>query len=114
VSVYISSNTAFERIFRLKSNDVHCTAYSPKLKLMFEMLEKYNNHDLPMLVGGDGIYRKIMRTELGLQLSNVVVTKKRPRAIRLVLTPYFIDTSSSLKHMSTFRISVHTVLYYQH
>jgi hypothetical protein len=28
-------------------------AYSPKLKGMFEVLKKYNNHDLPMIVGGE-------------------------------------------------------------
>jgi hypothetical protein len=27
--------------------------YSAKLKRIFEVLEKYNNHDLLMLVGGD-------------------------------------------------------------
>lgn len=59
-------------------------AYSPKLKGMFEVLKKYNNHDLPMIVGGylnldlrgsHGIeFIEFMRTELGLELSNDLAT----------------------------------------
>jgi hypothetical protein len=44
---------------------------------VFNVLEKYNNHDLPMLVGADlnldlrGSHgTEFMRTELGLELSN--------------------------------------------
>jgi hypothetical protein len=51
---------------------------------MFEVLEKYNNQDLPMLVGGDlnldlrgphgTEFIEYIRTELGLELSNDFVT----------------------------------------
>jgi len=59
-------------------------AYSPKLKGMFGVLEKYNNHNLPMIVDRDlnldlrGSHEtefiEFMFTELGLELSNDLAT----------------------------------------
>jgi len=51
VSVYIPPNTPFERIKEFFV--LNLMAYSPKLKGMFEVHKKYNNHDLPMIIGGD-------------------------------------------------------------
>lgn len=51
---------------------------------MFEVLKKYNNHDLPMIVRGDlnldlreshgTEFIEFMRTKLGLELSNDLAT----------------------------------------
>uniref|UniRef100_A0A2S2R201 Uncharacterized protein n=1 Tax=Sipha flava TaxID=143950 RepID=A0A2S2R201_9HEMI len=59
-------------------------AYSPKLKGIFEVLEKYINDDLPMLVGKNlnldlrgshgTEFIEFIRTELGLELSNDLAT----------------------------------------
>ena len=112
-SVYNSLNTPFERIKEFFV--LNLIAYSPKLKGMFEVLKKYNNHDLPMIVGGDlnldlrrshgTEFIEFMRTELGLELSNDLATSTSRNST-------YIDTSRSLKLVSTFHISVHTVLYY--
>ncbi|CAI6350723.1 unnamed protein product [Macrosiphum euphorbiae] len=82
VSVYIFPNTPFERIKEFFV--LNLMAYSPKLKGIFEVLKKYNNHDLPMIVGGNlnldlrgshgTEFIEFMRTELGLELSNDIAT----------------------------------------
>jgi endonuclease/exonuclease/phosphatase (EEP) superfamily protein YafD len=58
--------------------------YSPKLKGMFEVLEKYNNYDISMLVRGDlnldlrGSHEtefiEMIRTKIELELSNGLAT----------------------------------------
>lgn len=51
VSVYDSPNTSFERIKELFV--LSLMAYSPKLKGLIEIPEKYNYHEIPTLVGED-------------------------------------------------------------
>lgn len=89
-------------------------AYSPKLKGLFKILEKYNNHDIPMLVGGDfnldlrgphgPQFIEFMRTELGLQLTNDVAisTSRNSTCIDAVFSPRHIEHFKTREYISYF------------
>jgi hypothetical protein len=111
-------STPFERIKEFFV--LNLMAYGPKLKGMFEVFEKYNNHDLPMLVGGDlnldlrgsqgTEFIEFMRTELGSGLSNDLATSTSRNSTCIDV----VDTSSSLKRVSMFCISIHTIFIINH
>lgn len=94
--------------------------YIPKLKVLFEILEKYNYHEIPILVGGylnldlrkvhGSEFIEFMRTELVFELSSDLGTSTLRNSTSS--TPFSITTSNSLKRPSMYRISVPTILYY--
>jgi len=90
-------------------------AYSPKLKGMFGVLEKYINHDLPIIVdrdlnldlrGSHGTeFIEFMRTELWLELSNDVATSTSHNLIYIDAVFYWhidqFETSEYISYFST-------------
>lgn len=115
VSVYISPNTPLKEIRSFFI--LNLLAYSPKLKGLFEDLEKFRYYEIPIILSGDlnldlcspngAEFIEFMNTELGLQLSNdsSISTSRHSTCIDAVFSRHIdhLETRHYISYFSTHR-----------